>query len=152
MSYLGLVPSEYSSGERRRRGRALRSAHPRVQSLLVQAAWYVWRSRHRQQTEGLRRWTQAIADRRGKRVAAGALGRRLARILFAMWRDETGSGTDVPACKVAEPEERFSRASLPQTSSDSQAGASAGARREVAEQGGARGRLMLALVSIKLSP
>lgn len=87
-SYLGLVPSEYSSGEKRRRGRVLRSAHPRVQALLVQAAWRVWRSR-RPETEALRRWTQAIGDRRGKKVAVVALARRLARILFAMWRDET---------------------------------------------------------------
>ena len=38
-SYLGLVPREYSSGEQQYRGRILRSAHPHVQSLLVQAAW-----------------------------------------------------------------------------------------------------------------
>ena len=44
-SYLGLVPREYSSGEQQRRGRVLRSAHPYVQSLLVQAAWSVWRSK-----------------------------------------------------------------------------------------------------------
>ena len=44
-AYLGLVPREYSSGEQQRRGRVLRSAHPYVQSLLVQAAWCVWRSK-----------------------------------------------------------------------------------------------------------
>ena len=43
-SYLGLVPVEYSSGERQRRGRILRSAHPHLQSLLVQAAWRMWKS------------------------------------------------------------------------------------------------------------
>jgi transposase len=37
-SYLGLVPREYSSGEKQHRGRVVRSAHPYVQSLLVQAA------------------------------------------------------------------------------------------------------------------
>jgi len=87
-SYLGLVPCEYSSGEKRRRGRVMRSAHPRVQALLVQAGWRVWRSR-RPETEPLRRWTRSIADRRGKKVAVVALARRLARILFGMWRDET---------------------------------------------------------------
>ena len=35
------------------------------------------------------RWTRSIADRRGKKVAVVALARRLARILFGMWRDET---------------------------------------------------------------
>jgi len=85
-SYLGLVPREYSSGEQQRRGRMLRSAHPYVQSLLVQAAWSVWRSQD-PRTAGLRRWAQGIAHRRGRSIAVVALARRLARILFAMWRD-----------------------------------------------------------------
>ena len=85
-SYLGLVPREYSSGEQQRRGRVLRSAHPYVQSLLVQAAWRVWRSKD-PRTAGLRRWAQGIAHRRGQSIAVVALARRLARILFAMWRD-----------------------------------------------------------------
>jgi transposase len=85
-SYLGLVPREYSSGEQQRRGRVLRSAHPYVQSLLVQAAWRVWLSKD-PRTADLRRWAQNIAHRRGKSIAVVALARRLARILFAMWRD-----------------------------------------------------------------
>ena len=64
-SYLGLVPREYSSGEQQRRGRVLRSAHPYVQSLLVQAAWRVWLSKD-PRTADLRRWAQGIAHRRGK--------------------------------------------------------------------------------------
>jgi transposase len=87
-SYLGLVPREYSSGEQLRRGRILPSAHPRVQALLVEAAWRIWRSAN-PDTRALRDWAQAIGQRRGKRVAAIALARRLARILYAMWRDET---------------------------------------------------------------
>jgi transposase len=86
-SYLGLVPGEYSSGERQHRGHVLRSAHPQVQSLLIQAAWRMMRSRDAR-TAGLRAWADAIAGRRGKRVAMVALARRLARILFAMWRDQ----------------------------------------------------------------
>ena len=85
-SYLGLVPREYSSGEQQRRGRVLRSAHPYVQSLLVQGAWRVWLSKD-PRTADLRRWAQGIAHRRGKSIAVVALARRLARILFAMWRD-----------------------------------------------------------------
>jgi transposase len=87
-SYLGLVPREYSSGERQHRGRILRSAHPHVQSLLVQAAWRLSRSSS-PDTAGLRTWALAITRRRGKKVAMVALARRLARILFAMWRDES---------------------------------------------------------------
>jgi transposase len=87
-SYLGLVPQEFSSGEKQRRGRVVRSAHPHLQSLLVQAAWRVWRIPN-PQTEHFRSWAQAIARRRGKKVAMVALARRLARTLFAMWRDQT---------------------------------------------------------------
>jgi transposase len=85
-SYLGLVPREYSSGERLRRGRVLRSAQPHLQSLLVQAAWRLSRSSS-PDTAALRTWAQGIARRRGKPIAMVALARRLARILFAMWRD-----------------------------------------------------------------
>jgi len=85
-SYLGLVPREYSSGEQQRRGGVVRAAHPRVQALLVQAAWRVWRSTHAD-TRALREWARAIGHRRGRRVAIVALARRLARVLFAMWRD-----------------------------------------------------------------
>lgn len=86
-SYLGLVPREYRSGERQRRGGVLRSANPYVQSLLIQAAWRIWRSSDRR-TASLREWAQHIARRRGKQIAVVALARRLARILYAMWRDQ----------------------------------------------------------------
>src|SRR5262245_36585309 len=86
-SYLGLVPREYSSGEKQRRGHVMRSAHPHLQSLLVQAAWRVSRASD-PRTEPFRTWAQAIARRRGKKVAMVGFARRLARTLFAMWRDE----------------------------------------------------------------
>ncbi len=34
-------------------------------------------------------WTNQVAERRGKRVATVALARKLAGILFALWRDGT---------------------------------------------------------------
>ena len=89
-SYLGLVPREYSSGERQDRGRILRSAHPLVQSLLVQAAWRLARSAS-PDTAGLRPWALAITRRRGTTIAMVALARRVARILDATWRDESES-------------------------------------------------------------
>jgi transposase len=76
-SYLGLVPQEYSSGETQRRGRLVRSAYPHLQSLLVQAAWRMWRMAA-PRTAQLRAWAHAIARRRGKKVATVALARRLA--------------------------------------------------------------------------
>jgi len=43
-AYLGLVPSERSSGERQRRGRITKAGNTRVRWLLVEAAWRIVRS------------------------------------------------------------------------------------------------------------
>lgn len=86
--YLGLVPHEQSSGERQRRGRTVRSAQPRVQALLVQAGWRLLRSSD-PAAAGLRAWGDQLAARRGRKIAVVALARRLARLLWAMWRDAT---------------------------------------------------------------
>jgi transposase len=40
MAYLGLVPSEHSSGEKHRRGRITRTGNALVRRLLVEAAWH----------------------------------------------------------------------------------------------------------------
>lgn len=86
-AFLGLVPREDSSGPRRRRG-GITKAGPRLpRALLVQAAWVIWR--HRRHTDPLRQWVHAVAARRGRRVAIVGLARRLARVLYAMWRDAT---------------------------------------------------------------
>jgi transposase len=85
-AYLGLVPREDSSGGRRRQG-AITKVGPRsVRTLLVQGAWTVWRQRR---CTALHAWVEQLAARRGRRIAIVALARRLARILFALWRDGT---------------------------------------------------------------
>ena len=66
-AYLGLTPSEKSSGEQQRRGRISKTGNSRMRYLLVEAAWRVLRTK--------------------KPAAAVALARRLAGILYAMWRD-----------------------------------------------------------------
>ena len=88
-AYLGLVPRERSSGERQQRGRITKAGNSRARSLLVEAAWLILRSK-RSDTIALRTWAERVAARRGRRVAAVALARRLSRILYAMWRDDTG--------------------------------------------------------------
>ncbi|HEX7940387.1 MAG TPA: IS110 family transposase [Gemmatimonadaceae bacterium] len=86
-AYLGLVPSEYSSGDRRLRGRITKRGDARTRWLLVEAAWRVLRSPH-PELAGLRAWAMRVAQRRGKRIAVVALARRIAGILYAMWRDD----------------------------------------------------------------
>lgn len=83
---IGLVPREDSSAERRHRGRITKAGPQDLRRLLVQAAWACWRS-HGSAT--LRAWVEALAARRGKRVAVVALARRLSCILYAMCRDQT---------------------------------------------------------------
>jgi transposase len=84
-AYLGLVPQEATSAERQRRGPITKAGPRRLRAVLVQASWAVWRSPRG--SAALHAWVHRLADRRGKRIAIVALARRLARILFAMWRD-----------------------------------------------------------------
>jgi transposase len=70
MSYLGLVRSERSSGERQHLGHITRAGSPRVRWLLVEAAWRILRI-HDADTAPLRAWAERIALRRGERVAVG---------------------------------------------------------------------------------
>jgi transposase len=86
-AYLGLVPAEYSSGERQHKGRITKAGPPTMRALLVQAAWAVWR-RPGRAGAALHAWVRRLADRRGRRIAIVALARRLSRILFAVWRDD----------------------------------------------------------------
>ena len=85
-SYLGLVPREWSSAEKQQRGAITKQGNGRMRWLLVEAAWSILQN---DDTDGapLRTWAERIVARRGKRVAVVALARRLAGILYAMWRD-----------------------------------------------------------------
>jgi transposase len=85
-AYLGLVPREMSSGERQQRGSITKAGDGRARGLLVQGALCILR-RRTAQGESLRRWADRIAARRGRKVAAVALARKMAGVLFAMLRD-----------------------------------------------------------------
>ena len=84
-AFLGLVPSESSSAERQHKGHITKAGPPILRSLLVQGSWVIFRGRS---AEGaaLRTWAHALAARRGRRIAIIALARRLARVLYALWR------------------------------------------------------------------
>lgn len=84
-AFLGLVPREDSSGTRRRKGGITKRGPTALRVLLIQAAWTIWRQR--QGRAALHAWVERLAARRGRRIAVVALARRLARILYAMWRD-----------------------------------------------------------------
>jgi transposase len=85
-AYLGLVPGERSSGEKRRVGPITKAGNSRARWLLVEAAWRVLHTKS-PEAAALRNWANTVARRRGKKIAVVALARRLAGILYAMWRD-----------------------------------------------------------------
>ena len=84
-SYLGLVPSENSSGGKQRLGAITKRGNREVRWLLVQAAHALMRSK---QDTALRRWGLALAARKGKRKAAVAVARKLAVVMWTLWKDE----------------------------------------------------------------
>jgi transposase len=93
-SYIGLVPGEDSSGARTRRTSITKAGPPALRWCLVQAAWAARRTRRK---DALHRWVDAVERRRGTRVAVVALARKLAGILFAIWRD----GTVYESCRAS---------------------------------------------------
>lgn len=100
MAYLGMVPSERSSGGRQRRGGITRAGNVRVRRLLVEAAWHYrhrpavgFRLRERRQGQSPR--VIAIADRAQHRLHARyrrliARGKAHNQVVVAVGRELVG--------------------------------------------------------------
>jgi transposase len=97
-AYLGLVPGEHSSSERKRRTAITKAGPPRVRWTLTQAAWSFRRCN---KNDPLTKWAAEVEKRRGKKVAITALCRRLAGVMYAMWRDGTRYDPTGPRSRVA---------------------------------------------------
>lgn len=87
-AYLGLTPGESSSSNRVQRTSITKAGNAMVRWCLVQAAWAAKRS-HQRRPLAMVEWSLGVEERRGKRVAVTALARKMAGILFALWRDNT---------------------------------------------------------------
>lgn len=85
-SYVGLTPGERSSGTISRTTGITKAGQTELRRCLVQAAWSAMNVRS---VHPMMAWAKRIADRRNKSVAAVALARKLAGILFRIWRDGT---------------------------------------------------------------
>lgn len=104
MAYVGLVPSEHSSGDRRRLGAITKAGNARVRHVLIQAAWsyrkrptisaslkrrqqgqdpsvlaHAWKCQHR-----LFKVFHRLAVRKPRQVAATAVARELVGFLWAV--------------------------------------------------------------------
>jgi len=84
--YLGLVPGENSSAKRKYRTGITKAGPPRVRWALGQAAWVLVIKRP---LDPLALWAKEVEKRRGKLIANTALARRLAGVMYAIWRDGT---------------------------------------------------------------
>ena len=88
-AYLGLVPSENTSGKRKL-GAITKQGNSYVRALLIQSAHCIFRLRA---DDPLKRWAENVEQRRGLKIAVVAVARRLVGILWAMWRDGTTYNT-----------------------------------------------------------
>jgi transposase len=107
MAYVGLVPSEHSSGDRRRLGSITKAGNARVRHILIQSAWHyqkrptvgaplrrrqqgqdpcvirhAWKCQHRLYTLFHR-----LAVKKPKQVAATAVARERVGFFWAVLRD-----------------------------------------------------------------
>jgi len=88
-SYLGLVPGESSSSEREQKLSITKAGPTALRWVLVQAAWVLRTRCKLPAAVPLQLWAHRVELRRGKRTATVALARKLAGILYAIWRDGT---------------------------------------------------------------
>jgi len=80
-SYVGLVPVEESSGDRRRLGHISKQGNVLLRFLLVEAAQVAVRSDPQWRSQFFH-----LAMRRGRKTAKVAMARKLAVELYGMWR------------------------------------------------------------------
>jgi len=80
-SYVGLVPEENSSGDRRRLGHISKQGNALLRFLLVEAAQVTVRSQPQWRSKFFH-----LAMRRGRKIAKVAMARKLAVHLYWMWR------------------------------------------------------------------
>jgi transposase len=89
-SYLGLTPSERSSGHVRRLGRISKQGNPYLRMLLVHGARaFLWAARRPEHPDRLQAWALEKQRARGHNKAAVAVANKLARIAWAVWSGES---------------------------------------------------------------
>lgn len=103
-SYLGLTPSEHSSGEHTRQGHITKQGKPIVRKILVQASWVA--IRHDKELQAI---YERIAAKSGAKRAIVAIARRLIGRIRSCFR----TGELYEARKVERPTLKFKRQPKP---------------------------------------
>jgi transposase len=84
-AYLGLIPSLYQSGDTHRKGRITKQGNRQARYALTMAAKSLMRTKR---SSALKTWALAIAERQGRKKAIVALARKLAGVLWSMWKKQ----------------------------------------------------------------
>ena len=102
-SYLGLVPRENSSGDKRRLGSVTKAGNETLRRYLIHGARAVLKRSSRYKNDPMFLWAQRIEAKRGTNKATVALAHKLARIAFAVCRDgvEYTAGSKLKKTKKA---------------------------------------------------
>jgi transposase len=103
-SYIGLAPAVYNSARTKRLGHISRRGDKFVRATLVEAANSLLHRCRRPST--LRDWGLQLKARVGSKKAAVAVARKMATIMWSMWKN----GTDFRRCSSASRSERGARA------------------------------------------
>jgi transposase len=97
-AYLGLVPSLYESGQTSIKGGITKHGNTNLRWLLHISATALMRTLR---DTSLKRWAVALAARIGRKKAKSAIARKLATILWAMWRRRTPFEARLPVPQPA---------------------------------------------------
>jgi transposase len=92
-SYLGVTPGENSSAQKQHRTGITKAGPSALRRYLTQAAWAI---RLRAKHDPMALWAEQVAVRRGTAKANIALVRKLAGVMFAIWRDGTVYSATAP--------------------------------------------------------
>jgi transposase len=88
-SYLGLTPREWSSGTKRTLGRISKRGDVYLRMLMIHGARAVLATAKKlKQPDPIRAWAMSLQARRGHNKATVALANKLARCVWAVWREE----------------------------------------------------------------
>ena len=88
-TYLGLTPSEHSTGHSKRLGRITKRGNRYLRTLLVHGARSALLAARRSSTpDDLGTWALSVHERRGHNIATVALANKLARVCWRVWHDQ----------------------------------------------------------------
>ena len=88
-SYLGLVPREFSSGDKQRFGGITKSGPEILRRYLIHGARSYMKYVNRDNKDKTRRWAARLKDKAGMNKAVVAVAHKKAKICFAIMRDGT---------------------------------------------------------------